>query len=53
MYQDRNISYLLLSLEHSTAVEMISITLVTSTKILDMINDFGENLLGQNGEIGW
>jgi uncharacterized membrane protein len=25
----------------------------TSTKIRDMINDFWENILGQNGEIGW
>jgi len=35
--------------------EMISITVVTNTQILvlDMINDFTENLLGPNCEIGW
>ena len=32
----------LLSLKHSTAVKMISITLVTNAMILDMINGFGE-----------
>lgn len=32
---------------------MTSITLLKNAKILNMINDIGENLLGQNGEIGW